>query len=303
MALDAKLRVKEARKHRFASYDAKRKGLVEELEARERAFKKARVEKEQERDNRWRENERIMEEGRRIREEREKALMQREKEREEAERKAREGEEPPAMGARDTTIRLKYPLLSHSALTTPSSLASLLAPFGAVDESLILVSLKPAPPKKPKRVTALVQFKQISGAFAAVCASGRKESGLQDVEIDWAEGKEPELIGWLKRMGKLGGEARTAEPLRPQEVPAKSATPAYSSVPPATKVDEGSSASTPFPSFPSTFPDLDALPPIPSAKLSSAHVLDYESVTLMRMRQAERERLEREIREREAEES
>lgn len=45
-------------------------------------------------------------------------------------------------------------------------------------------------------------------------------------------------------------------------------------------------------------PDLDA-PARPSTKLTDAG-LDYESLTLMRMRQAERARLEREIREREA---
>ena len=67
LALDAKVRLKEARKARFASYDTKRKGLVEELEARERAFKKARVEKQAEERARWMENERIMEEGRRLR--------------------------------------------------------------------------------------------------------------------------------------------------------------------------------------------------------------------------------------------
>lgn len=95
LALDAKVRLKEARKARFASYDTKRKGLVEELEARERAFKKARVEKQAEERARWMENERIMEEGRRLREEREKELRKRE---EEALKAAGE-DEPPELGA------------------------------------------------------------------------------------------------------------------------------------------------------------------------------------------------------------
>ena len=88
MALDAKLRIKEARKARYAQYDAKRKGLVEELEERERTLKKARVEKEAEKKERFRENERIMDEGRRLREERERELLRREQEREELEKKA-----------------------------------------------------------------------------------------------------------------------------------------------------------------------------------------------------------------------
>ena len=92
-----------------------------------------------------------------------------------------------------------------------ASLSGLLAPFGTIDDNSIVMSLKPSPPKKPKRVTALVPFKQIGGAFAAVCASGRKERGLEGVEVDWAEGKEPELIGWLKKTVHLGGETKKAD--------------------------------------------------------------------------------------------
>ncbi len=43
MAVDAKQRLKQARAERFKSYDTKRKNLVERLEERERAFKKART--------------------------------------------------------------------------------------------------------------------------------------------------------------------------------------------------------------------------------------------------------------------
>ncbi|GBE83759.1 hypothetical protein SCP_0508150 [Sparassis crispa] len=303
MALDAKMRIKEARKARFANYDAKRKGLVEELEERERALKKVRVEKEQEQNQLWKENERIMEEGRKIREEREKELRKKELEREETERNARACLEPPELGSRDTTVRLKYPLSARSSLTTPNTISALLSPFGAVDEELILMSLKPSPPKKPKRATVLVPFRQIGGAFAAVCASGRAERGLADIEIDWADGKEPELIGWLKRMGKLGGgQAERPDSMKHHISPALTAS-TFRSTPATSKDKLIPPTSSSFTTFPSTFPDLDAAPPMPSsANLGSTAGLDYESLTLMRLRQAERERLEREIREREAEE-
>lgn len=288
MALDAKQRVKEARKARFASYDAKRKGLVEELEASERAFKKAKLEKEGEERARWLENERIMDEGRRLREERERALRKREEELLTAEKANASENEPPAVGTLDTTVRLKYQLPAHPELTTPSALSTLLSPFGSVDDSAIVISLKPSPPKKPKRVTALVAFKQIGGAFAAVCSSGRSENGLTGIEVDWAEGKEPELIGWLIKMGKLAPpSSRSAQspPSANQRQDAPSSTTA---------------ASAPlFSSFPSTFPDLYALPNA-SAATPAVPGLDYESLTLMRLRQAERTRMEKEIREREA---
>lgn len=77
MAVDAKLRLKQARAERFKSYDTKRKNLVEELEERERAFKKARTEKQAEEVATWRDTERIKEEGKRLREQKEKELRQR----------------------------------------------------------------------------------------------------------------------------------------------------------------------------------------------------------------------------------
>ncbi|KAH9946870.1 DnaJ-domain-containing protein [Amylocystis lapponica] len=298
MAVDAKMRVKEARKARFANYDAKRKGLVDELEERERAFKKSRVEKQQQEKERWHENERVMEEGRKLREDREKDLRRKEKERAEAERSATGELEPPALGSLDTTVRLKYAISARPSLTTPSSLSTILSPFGTLDESSIMLSTKPVPPKKPKRVTALVPFRQIGGAFAAVCASGRAESGLENIEVAWVEGKEPELIGWLKKMGKLGNADR---PEGGSQDKSTAEVPGTTPIPPPNRstASVSSPASTPFSTFPSTFPDFDS-PPTANTNSSTAPGLDYESLTLMRLREAERARLEREIREREA---
>lgn len=157
-----------------------------------------------------------------------------------------------SVGDLDTTIRLKYPLASHPSLTTPASLATLLAPFGPADEASIKLILKPAPPKKPKRAIALVPFKQIGGAFAAVCASGRAESGLQDVEVGWAEDKEPELIAWLKKKGQLGGDFTVKGAHNGPQSTTPHSPPARVK-PTSTPAAPASSTSTPFSSFPSTF--------------------------------------------------
>ncbi|PSR70735.1 hypothetical protein PHLCEN_2v13355 [Hermanssonia centrifuga] len=297
IVVDAKVRAKEARKAQFAKFDAKRKNMVDVLEESERASKKSRVEKGAKQKEMWRENERIMEEGRILREEREKELKKREQEMEIAERKAQEKDndelEPPSLGALDTTVRLKYPLSSQPTLTTAESLSALLAPFGLVESFNIVLSLKPAPPKKAKRGIALVPFKQVGDAFAAVCASKRAERAMRDVEVSWAQGKEPELIAWLKKMGKLGGTTVESSGNA-------SKTPSNASVlsqPPASSAPPTSA----FSSFPSVLPGGSE---IPSANPSTGITgLDYESLTLMRLRQAERARLEREILEREAQES
>ncbi|KXN82251.1 Pre-mRNA-splicing factor cwf23 [Leucoagaricus sp. SymC.cos] len=289
LALDQKLRVKLARKERYKAYDAKRKHLVEELEERERqAVKKARMGRDEEA-RVERETERIKEEGRRLREMKQ---MEMDRAREEKERVAggvgrKEGlddeELPPELSPLDTTVRIKWSLKKHPELTTTQAIANLLAPFGGIDTESIVLSLK-APKKStdkpPKNGTALVPFKQIGDAYDAVCDSGKAERGLEGVEIGWVNGKEPEILGWLKKMGKLGVSK-----------PKSTSTLSNTKVEP---VDGGDAA---FSTFPSTFPNFSSTP-----SLDTPASLDFESITLLRMRQAERERLEREIREQEANE-
>lgn len=233
MALDAKVRLKEARKARYSQYDAKRKNMLDDLEERERAFKKAKTDQAEKQKEVFRENEKIMEEGRILREARQKELAKKMQEAEDGERRKKQADadsfEPPTLGAfdypscqliqliaivgaLDTTVKVKYQLSARPNLKTAADIRGLLSQFGAVEEPEIVISLKPAPPKKAKRGIALVPFKQIGDAFGAVGASGLAQRGLQDVEVTWAGDKEPELIGWLKKMGQLG----TKRSLTPQ---------------------------------------------------------------------------------------
>lgn len=281
LALDAKLRVKQARAERFKSYDNKRKNLVEELEERERAFKKARTDKQKEEVETWRETERIKEQGKIMREQKEKELQQMMKGKQEETEAAKEDEEaPPAMGALflaksflfnshstvdplDTTIRLKYPLKAYPNLTTPAAISTFLLRFGATDESSIVLSLSlknktpSKPDKPPKTGSALVPFKQIGHAFAAVCASGRKELGMDGVKVTWVNGKEPAILDWLRKMGKLGGIG-TGTGTQKQRV---SPSPMHAGIRaelPQNQTRDSSSA--PFSSFPSSF--VSFFPPI-----------------------------------------
>ena len=234
LALDAKLRLKKARTERYKAYDSKRKNLVDELEERERAFKKAKVDKQKEEAARHHENERVMEEGKKLREQRVQELKQRQAEAEATASVAQDEEEPPALGGcprfylmphserftiradpLDTTVRVKFAIKAHPELTEPSAVASLLSQFGPSDTDLIVVSVRGSKKassgtedKNAKYGTALVPFKQIGDAFAAVCASGKQERGLNGVEVSWVGGKEPQILGWLKKMGKLGAVGR-----------------------------------------------------------------------------------------------
>jgi hypothetical protein len=110
-----------------------------------------------------------------------------------------------SIGSLDTTVRLKYTLTIHPTLTTATSLSTLLSRFGHTDTDTIRILLKPPKRAPEKFATAVVEFKQIGDAFAAVCASGRADRGLAGVQIDWAEGAEPQILGWLKKRGVLSG--------------------------------------------------------------------------------------------------
>ncbi|RDB30004.1 Pre-mRNA-splicing factor cwf23, partial [Hypsizygus marmoreus] len=292
LALDAKLRLKQARAERFKGHDKKRKTMVDELEARELAFKKARMDKQKEEVQRWHETEQIKEAGRKLREEKERGLREREEEKRRAAEEAEEDEmEAPSLNSLDTTVRVKYTLKSHPDLTTAAAIARLLSPFGATDTDSIVLSLKAlkkAANKPPKFGTALVPFKQIGDAFAAVCASGRAERGLDGIEIGWVGGKEPPILVWLKKMGKLGSI--------PPPPPAQNGIGSEQAGLPQMQTTLDASS---FSSFPASFPDILPTPKAPEVPSAG---IDYESLTLMRLRQAERERLEREIREQEAEE-
>jgi DnaJ family protein C protein 17 len=251
---------------------------VEELEERERAFKKARADKQKEEVETWRETERIKEQGKLMREQKEKLLQQKMKGNQGAEEVTigrEEGEEaPPAMGGvflaksflrnsysvidpLDTTIRLRYPLKTYPNLTTPAAISTFLSRFGATDESSIVLSLSLKSKtgsdkldKPPKTGSALVPFKQIGDAFAAVCASGRKELGMDGLKVTWVNGKEPAILGWLRKMGKLGSigtgtgfEKKSTSP-SPMDTGIKAD-------PPQNQTRD--SSSTPFSSFPSSF--------------------------------------------------
>ena len=244
MALDAKQRLKEAQQRRYAAANDRRKHMLDDLEQREREFKKAKVENQKKQQEIYRENETLMEQGRRLREQKEKEMQQREEE-------AKNAAEPPVdeppsvgmdrsrssassvpehplihhnIGPLDTTVRLRYSATALPHLTTSESLAALLRPFGETDGDSIVVSIKAKTSKRKKPSvdevklgTALVPFKRIGDAFAAVCASGVKERGLEGIQISWAgnSGGEPELIGWLKRHGKLGAPPEAAKEQKP----------------------------------------------------------------------------------------
>ncbi|KAI0281800.1 hypothetical protein BGY98DRAFT_957576 [Russula aff. rugulosa BPL654] len=323
MALDAKLRIQQARTQRYANYDKKRKDMVEELEEAERAAAAAKSAEAKKKQKYAQEAEQIRDAGRRMVEERQAELRRQQEEVERAEKSAQEELEPPPLGEHDTTVRVKYMLARYPQLTTPGALQTFMSStFGPVDGDSIVLSMKS--PKK--KVIAAVPFKTISDAHAAVCASRRVDRGLDEFEITWMIGSEPAVWSWAERMLKSkenekaqrGAATTTTTTVPTMSAPAGGARDVGDDAPTGFPASIGNNArgglpkdsgaqSSPatsaqqFSSFPSSFPVLS--PPASSTPQFSAPGLDFESAVLMRMRQAERERLEREIREQEASET
>jgi hypothetical protein len=99
MALDAKLRIQEARKQRYANFDKKRKVMLEELEEAERADREAKSAEATKKRKFAQEAEQIRDAGRRMVEERQVELQRQQEEAERAEESAQEELDPPPLGA------------------------------------------------------------------------------------------------------------------------------------------------------------------------------------------------------------
>ena len=144
-------------------------------------------------------------------------------------------------------------------------MATIFQQFGEIDAESIVLSIRPskkAPNKPPKYGTSLIPFKQIGAAFAAVCASGRADQGLKGMEVSWAEGKEPPILEWLKRQGKLGGVKKKNDS---EPTPSSSAAQGKAKVVLA-EAESSSSLSKSFSSFPESF--VRALITTPSTLLT-----------------------------------
>lgn len=156
--------------------------------------------------------------------------------------------------ALDMTVRIRYPLKAYPTLSTPQSISAFLSRFGVTDESSVVLSTtlkEKTGAKPPKMASALVPFKRIGDAFAAVCASENKDLGMSGVKVNWVKGEEPAILGWLRKTGKLSEPSITAavdNDFSPS-LPSQSSQSERAEPP---KNQSGSSSDL-FSSFPSTF--------------------------------------------------
>ncbi|BGP39559.1 hypothetical protein JCM10449v2_003510 [Rhodotorula kratochvilovae] len=231
-ALDAKLAAAQARKQRFAALDSKRKALAEDLEARERAFKRAKAGEVGEAQRKRQELERLKEEGRRMREARagqaaregkavEEGVLRRA--REEEERRAREraagaGAAPVVdLGPLDKTLKVKWLKAEHPGLTSADAveafLVRALAPQKADIDSVVLSSKTLANPAKGKHGSGVVAFATLSAAVRVVKGKEADSEGRWAGFEAFANTDEDSILARLrqKEREKLMAEMRAQD--------------------------------------------------------------------------------------------
>ncbi|KAL5496041.1 hypothetical protein ACEPAH_3134 [Sanghuangporus vaninii] len=150
------------------------------------SIKRQKTDKAKEGRDRTQENERIKEKRRKIREQRVEALRK-QTEVEKNAANAKDVDEAP-------TIGMLLHASSHPNLTTSDAFVTLLNQFSAIHVSSVVLSLKLQ--RKHRRNLR----NQWSGGF-----------GLDRVDVEWVEGMDPPILGWLKRKGMLGTRRTTSD--------------------------------------------------------------------------------------------
>ncbi|KAK6348930.1 hypothetical protein TWF730_009690 [Orbilia blumenaviensis] len=291
--------------------------MKEELEARENNAKRQKTDA----DEKKREFERLKEEGARRRMEMDER-KRREAAAEEEEGEAAEmeidqdGDQEVVAGESkfselDRTLKVKWRRKGAGEMMDKAGLVDLFSRFGKINECVV-VSGKGE--REKKYASALLIFNNIAHAYAAVHRDTKALEEEDDEwaifkDVLWASGKEPDLT--FKKPSKPTEAAR-------ENLPSHSRGSESQSKPRAHKDDEQDKfptfaknykpSSKPAPSF--SFKASSFKKPTTSAESSSrADDMDFESVTLMRMkakaaerRKAEQQKLTDELLKREAEE-
>jgi len=320
-------RARAEKKQRDEAYEGRRKWMKEDLERRESgAVKRKRDESEAE-EAFERELRRIAENNKRRRKEMEAKLSEEARKAEAEEAEAQEGRQPASNGLNsegdaaqhlggpsdiDRTVTLRFP---SSVTLDREKIVSMFSRFGNIDEALL------RPPKKirvegekhrKEYITAVVVFKSIVGAHAAVSdfASIQKQSHQEDAagwryieQVNWASGKEPDAVPKPKSMtpqSTTPGQSTAAG--TPSAKSRKLADDLLNRNPPETPTtpqrsgegngDAGLKRVPSFASFKGTPRGAAAGTPMGSPSL--------HDVTMMRLKNAERRRLEEKIRREEA---
>ncbi|WWD07490.1 hypothetical protein V865_005591 [Kwoniella europaea PYCC6329] len=303
--VDTKLENDRKKRERYAEMDKKRKVMVDALNAREEEAKRAKV-VQQEKRRQEAEEEAIKDAGRKMLEEAQKRAMAAASASAAA---AKPPVQPPQSKSELNSNNQNQPDITSTDLTliltfAPTSTSSSPSSSTQLQNTLELkygpiahlILTDPPANKKKKGKKAVVEFQKGNWGGCWACwkdHSNTKGLGVEDgVKVKWVKGEIPQWVEWAERQNQRNN----------RNIPETNGNNPVSSAP---GVD---GATTTF-SFDSA-PDISngSTGGFTMADLLSAHAKNkeqklkddqFESMTLLRMRQLERERLEAKIREEE----
>lgn len=317
-----------AKKRRSEAFNLHRRQMQQDLEARESSAKRARTMADEEEECFRAQLAQLQEEGAKLRRRREEALRTAAKEaaaedgsRSDAETNSRMDQPNTAsrFSELDRTVLVRWWCKGGGEDIDAARLRELFARFGKVQDCVVRQP-KIGPGEKEKKLqTGLVVFDSVVGAHTAVRdALSNKGEGLEVFKsVSWASGKEPDLSG-LPTEEKDGVSAATppSSSKQPPENTSGTSLPeskasgrsegAWIPPPPSasSKTQANGKQAPSFASFSSAAANrAQQNTSLPFSKSAVAESTDYESITLMRMRDAERRRIESEIRKQESSEA
>lgn len=196
-------RARVEKAQRESQYDARRKTMIDELEARESGYLKRKRDEMDEDEKFQRELARLAADGKRRREARTEELRRAA----EAERKKEEEESvQPAVVQNgpveemDRSIKLRFPKTDNTAHLDRDSVQNLFSRFGKIEHTILRDKKMKVPGEKHRMsyYTVLIVFTSIVGAHAAVLdiSKAQKEDPRFAIfeEINWAKGTEPDCV-------------------------------------------------------------------------------------------------------------
>ena len=302
------------RKRQNELLEGRRRHMKDDLEARERGFKRTREEAEGEEEKLERELRRLAEDGKRRRKEREEALrrdMEREREKAEKQeqRSATENTDQNASDFRheiselDRTVKVRWPAAGEGESITADQVEDLFSTFGKVESATLLLPKMlrlSSSKKKQLGLICMVQYSSMVGAHAAV-EDFRKRQGPEWQIFDsvfWASGQEPNFL--QQRDTHSAPEASDAASTTPA-LGSNGANPfehlknGASHVSPRTGAHNGGNLKK-KPTFASfSTAGLKTFTTATTGSETNSGTLSLEEITMIRLKEAEKRRLAAEI--------
>lgn len=299
-------RAKKEKEERHQAFEGRRRQMKEDLENREAASLKRKHYEEEEGDKLQREIQRLAADGKRRRLERQDQLNREKLEQEERLDRERDGyivpqssASVPQGGARvpdlDRSIKVIWPKEGRGEAIDRDRLEAMFAAFGKVQSAVLLKEKKKrlgSSKTKSMVATGLVVYESVVGAHAAV-EDYKKQSDSDFKVIDsvfWASGKEPEFLrSSTPRPTTPVSETKPQRPLR--DIPGMDS--------PVTPLKQSDGGLRKVPSFASFSSAKNS--PVATFSAAAAQSPSLEELTMIRLKNAEKRRLEEQIRKQDAE--